>query len=48
MGIIIQAFGSGGWGLLRAEVVVIEELIEERVKMIYCMEKYSEKKDGLE
>jgi hypothetical protein len=35
------------WGRCHAEVVVIEELIEENVKNIYCMEKYSEKKGGV-
>ena len=42
----IQAFSSlwGGRGLLRAEVVVIEELYEERVKMNYCMENIPRRK----
>jgi hypothetical protein len=38
------------WGrrLLRAGVVVIEELIEESVEKIYRMGKFSEEKGGLE
>ena len=44
MSITIQVFGSGRGGLLRAEVVVIEELNEERVKMNYCMENIPRRK----
>ena len=33
--------------VLRAEMVVIEEFIEESVKKLHSMKKYSEKKGGL-